>query len=171
MPRPRKTPERRQNRATKDSGVALEVHTLEDIPSAPDGIAPELVESWREYWESPLAKATDAGSKLNAATRLWQMYDLRNKHHAAYCDQPLVTGSQGQQVLNPLGRQLTTIEGQIMQLEDRLGLNPKAQLALGVTWAEGQKQLRDLADRVFSERPKPKPSEAGDDPRKLLAVK
>ena len=171
MPNPKKPADRRQNRITKDANVRLEVGTLASVPDAPDGIAAELVESWRDYWESPLATATDAGSKLNAVTRLWQLYDLRDKHHRAYAAQPLVEGSQGQQVLNPLGRQLNALEGQILSLEDRLGLNPKSQLQLGVTWAEGQKQLRDLADRVFTERPKKKGDDGGDDPRKLLAVK
>ena len=110
MPRQRKPPERRQNRVTKDANVRLEVGTLVEIPEPPDGVKPELVESWRGYWESPLAQATDAGSKLNAVTRLWQLYDLRDKHHDAYAAQPLVEGSQGQQVLNPLGRQLSQLE-------------------------------------------------------------
>lgn len=165
----KKPADRRQNRITKDASVRLEVSTIASAPEPPDGIAPELVASWHEYWSSPLASATDAQSKLNAVTRLWQLYDLRDKHHAAYVVQPLVDGSQGQQVLNPLGRQLNSLESQILALEDRLGLNPKSQLQLGVTWAEGQKQLRDLADRVFQS--KPASDESDDDPRALLAVK
>jgi len=166
----KKSPERRQNRITKDVGVRLEVSGAAELPAPPEGIAAGLVASWAEYWSSPLASATDAQSKLNAVTRLWQLYDLRDKHHAAYVAQPLVDGSQGQQVLNPLGRQLNSLESQILALEDRLGLNPKSQLSLGVTWAEGQKQLRDLADRVFQSKPA-SDDETDDDPRALLAVK
>jgi len=166
----RKPADRRQNRITKDANVRLEVSVAPSMPEPPEGISAELVASWAEYWSSPLASATDAQSKLNAVTRLWQLYDLRDKHHAAYVAQPLVDGSQGQQVLNPLGRQLNSLESQILALEDRLGLNPKSQLQLGVTWAEGQKQLRDLADRVFQSKPA-SDDEADDDPRALLAVK
>lgn len=165
----KKPADRRQNRITKDSNVRIEVARIDEMPEPPAGIATDLVASWEDYWRSPLASATDAQSKLNAVTRLWQLYDLRDKHHAAYVAQPLVDGSQGQQVLNPLGRQLNALESQILALEDRLGLNPKSQLSLGVTWAEGQKQLRDLADRVFAKRPDS--DENNDDPRALLAIK
>lgn len=166
----RKPADKRQNRVTKSPDTTVVVGRIHGsgVPDAPREITKELQASWRDYWISPLAAATDQGSKLAAATRLWQMYDMRDKHYEAYRVAPLVEGSQGQMVMNPLGRQLNQLETQINALEDRLGLNPKAQLALGIQWAAGQSQLADLADRVFAKSSEPDDDEI--DPRTLVAV-
>jgi phage terminase small subunit len=170
----KKPADKRQNRVTKTPETVLASVVGRISPSgppAPDGISPELVETWAEYWGSPLARATDDYTKRAAVTRLWQMYDLRDKHYEAYRTAPLVEGSQGQLVLNPMGRQLQTLESQILQLEDRLGLNPKAQIALGISWAQGQSQLADLAERVFHPA-QPKSGEPEEeDPRNLIAAR
>lgn len=169
---PKKPASKRQNRVTKTPEIELPqvVGTIaKGIPAAPAGISTDLVQTWREYWESALANVGDEHTKRAAVTRLWQMYDLRDKHYEAYRRAPLVDGSQGQKVLNPLGRQLNTLETQIMQLEDRLGLNPKAQISLGISWAQGQQQLASLAQQVFTQA-----DESDDqddiDPRELVQV-
>jgi hypothetical protein len=166
-----KPADRRQNRVTKKPEQVLDLTERLEVaayPPPPKGIRAELVQTWADYWASPLANATDQASKLHAVTRLWELYDLRDRLHTAFAKQPMVMGSQGQQVLNPIGRQLNSMESQIIQLEDRLGLNPRSQLTLGVTWAAGQNQLADLAERYAAPMPEPRDDE--DDPRKALAI-
>lgn len=167
MPRAPKAESRRQNRANQRSDLVLHADAETTVPPFPDGLSEELRESWEGYWSSPIANATEQGSKLKIVTRLWQLYDLREKHYLLYRNNPLVKGSTGQPVINPLGKQMQALDSQILQMEDRLGLNPKAQLYLGVQWAQGQHQLMDLAERTFSAQT-PKDEE---DPRALLEIK
>jgi hypothetical protein len=170
---PKKLASRRQNRVTKTPEIELAPVVGRITPSGPpppDGIRGYLAETWEEYWGSPLASVGDEHTKRAAVTRLWQMYDLRDKHYEAYRAAPLVDGSQGQKVLNPLGRQLNTLETQITALEDRLGLNPKAQIALGISWAQGQQQLANLANQVFHPDSEAEPEDDEIDPRELVQV-
>jgi phage terminase small subunit len=170
---PKKPASKRQNRVTKTPEIELTTIVGKIRPSgppAPEGIGADLVATWDEYWASPLAQVGDEHTKRAAVTRLWQLYDLRDKHYLAYRKHPLVDGSQGQKVLNPLGRQLTTLETQIQALEDRLGLNPKAQIALGISWAQGQQQLASLAERVFQGDDPATEDDEDIDPRELVAV-
>jgi phage terminase small subunit len=170
---PKKPASKRQNRVTKTPEIELVSVAGKigpAIPSAPDGIRGYLVQSWAEYWSSSLAQVGDEHTKRAAVTRLWQMYDLRDKHYEAYRAAPLVDGSQGQKVLNPLGRQMSQLETQIMALEDRLGLNPKAQIGLGISWAQGQAQLASLAERVFHGSDESKSEDDEIDPRELVQV-
>lgn len=164
FPKPK---EKRQGRHNPREDLQLiDVGNVE-IPEFPEGVNEDLRESWEEYWRSPLAQATDTTNKLKVVTRLWQLYDLRDKHYLAYRNNPLVKGSTGQPVVNPLGKQMQALDSQILQIEDRIGLNPKAQIHLGVQWAQGQNQLMDLADRTFKARG---PIDE-DDPRGLLEIK
>jgi phage terminase small subunit len=170
---PKKPASKRQNRVTKTPEIELAQVAGKigpAVPASPEGIAPGLKATWDEYWSSPLAQVGDEHTKRAAVTRLWQLYDLRDKHYEAYRKHPLVDGSQGQKVLNPLGRQLTTLETQIQALEDRLGLNPKAQIALGISWAQGQAQLASLAERVFHGETSEPEDDDEIDPRELVAV-
>ena len=161
---------RRQNRVTKTPEIELAPVAgaiTRATPKPPSGISAYLVDTWHEYWSSPLSTVGDEHTKRASVTRLWQLYDLRDRHYEAYRKAPMVEGSQGQLVMNPMGRQLTTLEGQIVALEDRLGLNPKAQIALGISWAQGQQQLAALATQMFQ------PDDEDDDdvdPRELVAV-
>ncbi len=47
-------------------------------------------------------------------------------------------------VLNPLGRQLCKFDSEIRQLEDRLGLTPRARLQLGIVYGEARGSLDDI---------------------------
>ena len=56
----------------------------------------------------------------------------------------LVVGSQGQAVLNPLYSAMLKIDAEIRQLEDRLGMNPKSRISLGIQLGQMKKTLADL---------------------------
>jgi P27 family predicted phage terminase small subunit len=53
-------------------------------------------------------------------------------------------GSQGQEVLHPLARQLDSLEGKLVPLEDRLGLSPEASVRLGIATIEHKSKLDDF---------------------------
>jgi P27 family predicted phage terminase small subunit len=100
---------------------------------------------WAEFWASELAAATLADTDGPAIERLATLYDLRRRALKSIKKQPLVDGSQGQKVLNPLARQMSTWDAEIRQLEDRFGLTPRSRLNLGLQLGAAKKQLDDLA--------------------------
>ena len=51
---------------------------------------------------------------------------------------------QGQAVLNPLYSAMLKIDAEIRQLEDRLGMNPKSRISLGIQLGQMKKTLADL---------------------------
>ena len=107
---------------------------------------------WDQVWaqDSPIARhilTTD----LAALQRLfdWRDQQLRARKRATRLwkvaeAEPTVEGSKGQTVPNGLfdvaqreEAQALSIETRIVALEDRLGLNPKARLNLGLTQLQG----------------------------------
>ncbi len=93
---------------------------------------------WSELWESDVSQAYGR-HHLPAIYRLFDFRDAQARALALYRRQPMVDGSMGQPVSNPALATADKLEKSITALEDRLGLTPKAQAALGI--AIGQHQL------------------------------
>jgi phage terminase small subunit len=53
-------------------------------------------------------------------------------------------GSQGQEILHPLVRQINQWDKDILALQDRFGLNPKSRLQLGISLNNAKKTTLDL---------------------------
>jgi P27 family predicted phage terminase small subunit len=87
---------------------------------------------WGEFWSSAAAKKLAPALDLAAVERLFTLYDERARSLATFRRNRLVKGSQGQVVLNPLGRQINSLNTAILQLEDRLGLSPLARLKMNI---------------------------------------
>jgi P27 family predicted phage terminase small subunit len=124
---------------------ALSVVQLPSRPAPPaptHGWLKATRESWAEFWTHPISTITE-DSDLPA---LWRMFDLRDEREryrrAIRKEGRLVTGSQGQQVMNPLLRQMQVVDAEIRALEDRFGLSPLARLRLGITFGEFSKTLQ-----------------------------
>ena len=76
--------------------------------------------------------------------RLAGLKQLRLEAEAGLHGNPLVLGSQGQPVANPLARVVLGYDAEIRQLEDRLGLSPRARANLGISVGEAVKKLEDM---------------------------
>jgi P27 family predicted phage terminase small subunit len=142
-----KDPEKRQRRnAAKDLAVVSEAAVdVPEPPSPPAGLLKKTRERWADYWSSPVAKLADPVSDLPALERLFALYDdLERSNAAVKKSGHMVTGSQGQAVLNPLLRHIQVTQGEVRQMEDRFGLSPRARLSLNVTLGEAAKSLADL---------------------------
>src|SRR5574337_1210855 len=107
-------------------------------PAAPPGLTPVVAEAWTDYWASPVATQVTRADTM-ALRRLFRLYDQRERFGIAGLEEALATGSTGQIVLNPLVKHLPTLDAEILALEDRFGLNPRARLGLQVA-------LGDAAD-------------------------
>lgn len=145
MPRPPKPKEFRQNRETKGIGqVAGNVVAFQLPVPPPPRVLASLKQSWTAFWNSPMAQVIDRDTDLPVCVRLWTLYDERERAYRGYRKERMVTGSQGQLVLNPLGRQMLAFDAEIRQLEDRVGLSPMARLRLGITFGEAKKSMEAI---------------------------
>nr|SAP16271.1 hypothetical protein BN4615_P10934 [Nonomuraea gerenzanensis] len=114
-------------------------------PPAPDYLLPATKDRWASYWTSPVAKLVDAVSDLPALERLFWLYDdLERSRQAVAETGHVITGSKGQQVMNPLLRHMQTQAAETRQLEDRFGLSPRARLSLNLTLGQAAQSLADL---------------------------
>jgi P27 family predicted phage terminase small subunit len=100
-------------------------------------------DNWNSYWSSRLAQSVDA-SDMPAIIRLFTMHDERERAYRAYRKERLVLGSKGQMVISPLARVMTTLDAEIRQMEDRLGMTPKARAQLGISFTEAVKSMSQL---------------------------
>lgn len=148
-----KNPERRQRRR---AGAAPVVR-LSDLPPSPvgtpdppKGLSKRSREAWEAFWASSQAKLV-AESALPALERLFLLRDDLDAARRAFRSDPLVKGSMGQARLNPLGEFVLKLEREIRELEDRFGLSPRSQLALGAQFGDTVRSLEEL-NRPFRER-------------------
>ena len=99
---------------------------------------------WEDFWNSDLACAVDTKSDQSAVYRLATLIDERERVYKQAKKERLVVGSQGQVVLNPLYSAMLKLDAEIRQLEDRIGMNPKARVSLGISIGQAKKSLSDL---------------------------
>ena len=99
---------------------------------------------WEDFWTSDLASAIDTKSDQSIVYRLATLIDERERIYKQAKKDRLVVGSQGQAVLNPLYSAMLKIDAEIRQLEDRLGMNPKSRISLGIQLGQMKKTLADL---------------------------
>ena len=106
---------------------------------------------WDQFWTSDLATAIDVKSDLNTVIRLATLIDERERIYKQAKKDRLVVGSKGQVVLNPLYSALLKIDAEIRQMEDRIGLSPKARVSLGIQIGQMKKSLDDLNSELEEE--------------------
>jgi hypothetical protein len=175
MARPRKTPERRQNRATRDLEPVASVVAADFGPKPSSTWLKATVDQWVDLWASDLATQI-LDTDRPALVRLfdWRDEQARCRRRAKAArdgadESPLVDGSKGQPVANPLYEiakwnddEALAIETRIVALEDRLALSPKARLTLGVTQQKGQSlamqnaQIASAIAEVMRDSPDPR---------------
>jgi hypothetical protein len=76
------------------------------MPTPPRGLSAESRETWRSFWSSDVAHAVDRASDMAGIRRWIRTVDEYEQVSAAIRQTPFVTGSMGQQRLNPLASTL-----------------------------------------------------------------
>ena len=139
MPGPPPKPAISRTRQPRGSALRM-VQPLEDgrrtVPKPPKGLSKPLGHAWEVFWASPLAAHTTEAD-LMALLRLFRLYQQRENYDRIGSEEPLVPGSTKQMTLNPLLRELDSLDTKILALEDRFGLSPRARLQLQVTVGDG----------------------------------
>ena len=142
MPRHPKPRTLRANTERLDVGPLLTRRGEVVVPEPPGGLLPATEAAWRDYWASPLAQLVTAGTDLMSLRRLFRFYDEHERGMIAYRRKRQVKGSTGQTRLNPALRAIPSED--ILALEDRYGLNPRARLTLGIILGDAARSLADL---------------------------
>ena len=124
--------------------VDIESYKKREKPKLTGRYLKNTKEWWNNFWDSDLATAIDIKSDLPVLERLASLMDERERIFKQAKKDRLVVGSQGQVVLNPLYSALLKIDAEIRNLEDRIGLNPKARVSLGIQIGQAKKSLADL---------------------------
>ena len=140
------------SRVRRNRHKPLEV-VSELTPSFPlprDEWLPETAASWKAFEGSQVASLLDLGVDAMALYRLFDLYDERARARRVTWAEPLVEGSHGQMMLHPLLRRIAAIDRELLALEDRFGMSPKARLALGISITDGGGTLDDLNARFQS---------------------
>ena len=124
--------------------VDISAYKKRDIPQLRGRYLKNTKLWWEDFWNSDLASAIDTKSDQQAVYRLATLIDERERIFKQAKKDRLVVGSQGQAVLNPLYSAMLKIDAEIRQLEDRLGMNPKSRISLGIQLGQMKKTLADL---------------------------
>jgi len=150
------------DRARRNAKPSLEVFPLPGPPPAPPAeLSPAVAAQWVELWDSPIA-STIVSTDLPALERLFTLREEQATCRELSRDCPLIEGSKGQLIVNPLARQALALEPFITALEDRFALTPKARLALGVRMGQAADAAKRHPD-LFGAGPQEPPKRA--DPR------
>jgi P27 family predicted phage terminase small subunit len=135
-----KPPDRRQGHRDRTVVELRPAPEPAEAPEAPSRLLKVTREAWAAYWSAPVASVVDRRSDLPAIRRLFTLYDERERCYRSARTARVVAGSQGQPVLNPLYKHMTTLDAEIRQMEDRFGLTPASKGRLGITLAEAVDQ-------------------------------
>jgi len=169
MPGP--APKRPENRSRqpRSTGITVIDGAKARIakPKPPEGLSAAVRESWDTFWASPLAAHTIA-TDVAALRRLFRLYEQRERYIEIAAEDTLSTGSTGQLVLHPLIKEVDTLDGKILALEDRYGLSPMSRLKLQVTLGDASKSLAEVNAALASRK---RSDEEPEDPRALAVGK
>ena len=145
MPPQRKPPEQRQRANTPE--LAL-VATDVSVPEPLDHWSESTVAEWEAWWSSPAAEFIEPQSETPIATRLFDLLDQAARFEAAGRLEPLVEGSTGQLVINPLLKHAQGLRDEARRDESVLGRGPKRRLDLGIKFGDAARSLDEINRRL-----------------------
>ena len=143
MPRLPKPRPLRQNTERSDIGL-VPVALLPPEPIPTPGWLPVTKGEWHRLWTSPLAATMIPETDEPLVRRLFGLRDERERMMRVVRKSRIVGGSRGQPRANPLYSQISGLDAEIRQLEDRVGLSPRSRLQLGIQLGDAWKSLADL---------------------------
>lgn len=150
MPQNRKPEARRQGHRT-----AAVVPMLRDdsklVPPAPPGILKLARERWETFWLSDVSRAIDPMSDLPRLHRWIGDTDEYDRLVKAFRKTPLVKGSTGQPVMNPIAGRLAQLESAISKAEAEFGMTPLSRMRLGIATGEAARSLADLNASILDQ--------------------
>lgn len=174
MAGPTPKPGGRRQRRNKQGPSGLQLRPrleLEQVPPAPKHWLRETATQWQQYWMSDVARLAEVDTDRVALTRLFTLYDERERAYRAFRKKRLVTGSTGQLAVHPLWKHAAILDAEIRSLEDRFGVTPQSRLRLGIQLGEMAKNLEDMNAQLNEDQDQDDERNGGaGDTRKRLTI-
>ena len=114
-----------------------------EAPDPPAGLSGQWLRAWAAYWRSDVARVASEVD-LPLIRRLFEMYAQHEEAMDVVKKAIIVKGSTGQIRTNPLAEYAFKLAGQILRLEEELGLTPLSRQRLGIAVAERYRSLDEL---------------------------
>lgn len=144
MPRSKKP---RSQAADRRNGRLVQVSSEHiERPELPDGLCADAVAEWESYWADGVSRAPTVADRdmllrwITSVNRYW--VTMRSADES-----PLLEGSQGQQVPNPLYKIAERALGAAERCERQLGIGAKNRADLGLAIVSEQRSLAEMNAR------------------------
>lgn len=134
MPAPRKQTTQARSPETANRLSIVKPAEVEPpkSPAPPDGLLPESIEAWDAVWLMPQAASFEGAHRV--VVRRWvKAYDAWARALPVCESNPLVTGSTGQVVANPLMHWVASREAEMEKCERQLGVGLRNAADLGIS--------------------------------------
>lgn len=166
MPRTRKPPGTAVDKRNGARLVSVSAGTVEKLP-APRGLSAPAKRAWAAFFEDRQAALLTASGRV-VLLRWVDALDRYLRTLAEADKRPLVTGSTGQQVINPLYKIADSARAVLEACERQLGIGGLYAANLGLAAVSEAKSLADMNAR-YSE-PEGGEDDADTDPRVVHIV-
>lgn len=114
------------------------------VPEPPAGIGAAARRVWDRYMRSWVAGAVQADADLDALEQWILNVDEREKTRVAIRREPLVPGSRGNLVPNPLYKRITQLNREIQQAREHFGMTPLSRWRLQLMASEAGRSQHAL---------------------------
>ena len=117
-----------------------------EAPDLPDGLCAEATLEWESYWSDAVSRAPTPADRdmllrwITSVNRYWVTTRSAD-------ERPLLEGSQGQQVPNPLYKIAERALGAVERCERQLGIGAKNRADLGLAIVSEQRSLAEMNAR------------------------
>lgn len=118
------------------------------MPPYPPGISVAAKRVWAAFWESPVAPTVDLRADKPALERWILAYSEVDRLRRKIRQEPTVTGSMGQPVLNPIHDIMRGYIRDMERAEEHFGMTPLARMRLGIAIGEAGLSLAALRDSL-----------------------
>ena len=135
------------------------------VPDPDEAWSASTVEQWRAWWASDVARMIDVASESPIVRRCFDLLDQAAKFEAEGRLQPMVKGSTGQMVINPLLKHAQALRDEARRDEAVLGRGPKRRLDLGIKFGDAARSLDDINRRLSGANRNGVEADPPDDPR------
>ena len=157
--------------AAKRPSMALSAVPVGAPFDPPENLCAEAMAQWDAYWSDPVSTSPTAADR-GVVLRWIESLNRYVLYQRAADEEPVVRGSMGQPVKNPMHALATEALAVVERCEKQLGIGGKNRADLGIAIVAGQKSLAEL-NAAYQESDADEEPAAEEDPRvvKLQAKK
>lgn len=122
-------------------------------PRPPDQMSwsAAAMKRWDALWNTPQASSWNWESSYALVVQYVSDFDDWLSFRRSARRKPMVKGSMGQDVVNPLRGEMARLEGEMRRIEEALYLSPRAMLGASIEWRASQRNDDDDGERDVEE--------------------